>query len=238
MTLPLSRRGWLAAFLADDRLPAFFADDLLVAAASDLASLEPDLRRLAGGAVRFSFGSSGMLARQVENGAPFDVFLSADGARARALSKAGALLAPRVYAVGRVALWSKSGAFRTLDDLRLRPYRHLAMANPAHAPYGRAARQALERSRLWSAVEPRVVLAENVRQAWQFAESGNAEVCLTAWSLVYARGGLLVDRALHEPIQQVGGVVARSSRRRRAEAFLSALTGEEGRRVLLASGFE
>jgi len=230
-TRALTRRRWLAAWLAPE--------ELLVSAASDLAALEPGLRALApGGGVRFTFGSSGMLARQIEHGAPFDVFLSADAARAEALAATGKLLSPRLYAVGRVGLWSKSGAWRALDDLRRRPFQNLAIANPAHAPYGRAARQALERAGLWRAVERRVVLAENVRQAWQFAESGNAEVCLTAWSLVHGRGGVLVEAALHEPIRQVGGVVKRSTRQRRAQAFLDALTGEAGRRLLQGGGLE
>jgi molybdate transport system substrate-binding protein len=225
----VTRRTWLAAF---------WADELLVAAASDLSPLEPQLRRLSNGAVRFSFGSSGLLARQVASGAPFDLFLSADAARAEDLARAGHLLAPRVYAIGRVALWSKQPGWKSLTDLQTRPFRHLALANPAHAPYGRAARQALERSGLWRGVESRVVLAENVRQAWQFAESGNAEVCFTAWSLVHARGGLLVDASLHEAIRQVGGVVASSSRRKRAEAFLEALTGQAGQRILQSGGME
>lgn len=226
----MTRRRWLSALLAPD--------DLLIAAASDLSALEPQLLRLAGAAAKFTFGSSGMLARQIENGAPFDVFLCADAPRAEALAKLRRLHPPRLYAIGRIALWSKSGQFRALADLRERPFRHLALANPAHAPYGRAARQALERSGLWPAVEPRVVLAENVRQAWQFAESGNAEVCLTAWSLVHRRRGFAVDAALHEPLRQLGGVVKSSRLQARSRAFLDALTSEAGRQLLAANGFE
>jgi molybdate transport system substrate-binding protein len=227
---PLTRRSFVAAFA-----PA----DLLIAAASDLAPLETQLRRLApGGAARFTFGSSGLLARQVENGAPYDLFLSADAARAEALARAKKLTGTTAYAVGRVALWSKSGAWRTLEDLAQRPFRHLALANPAHAPYGKAARQALERAGLWKRVENRSVLAENVRQAWQFAESGNAEVCLTAWSLVHHRQGILVDSSLHDALRQVGGVVTGSPRRTRAAEMLKALTGEAGQRLFLANGFE
>lgn len=232
----MTRRSLLFAAGASQALLA--AEDLLVAAASDLSPLEPDLRRLTKGNVRFTFGSSGMLARQIENGAPFDVFCSADAKRAQDLATAGKLTDLRVYAIGRVALWSKSGAWRSLDDLRRRRFQHLAMANPAHAPYGHAARQALERLAPWREWQSRVVLAENVRQAWQFASSGNADVCLTAWSLVHARAGVLVDAAMHDPLRQMGGVVKASKRATQAREFLAALGGEAGQRVLKAGGFE
>ena len=213
-------------------------EPLLIAAASDLGSLEPELARLVPFPLRFSFGSSGMLARQVDSGAPFDVFLSADEKLSLDLVKRGKLLPGRLYATGRVALWSKQPALRSLDGLRSQSFRHLALANPQHAPYGRAARQALERSGLWRSLEPRVVLAENVRQSLQFAESGNADVCLTAWSLVHAKGGTLVDSALHEPIRQVGAVVRATSRSKQSAEFLNALCDQGGQALLHARGFE
>lgn len=227
----MKRRVWLAAAFAP-------TEPLLVAAASDLASLEPDLVQLVSQPVRFSFGSSGMLARQVENGAPFDVFLSADEGLALDLARRGKLLPGQLYATGRLALWSKQPVLRQWTALGAPRFRHLAIANPQHAPYGRAAKQALERAGYWAALASRTVLAENVRQTLQFAESGNADVCLTAWSLVHAKGGTLVEAALHDPIRQVGAVVKASPRQQQAAAFLAALTGASGRALLRSRGFE
>lgn len=226
----MTRRGFLAAWAP--------AEPLLIAAASDLASLEPELARLVPFPVRFSFGSSGMLARQIANGAPFDVFLSADEQVARDLERRRKLLPGALYATGRVALWSKQPALRDWNTLRTARFRHLAIANPQHAPYGRAAQQALASAGYWEGLKARTVLAENVRQAFQFAESGNAEVCLTAWSLVQAKGGTLVDAALHQPIRQVGAVVKASPHQAQGAAFLTALTGASGRALLQSKGFE
>src|SRR5207248_177837 len=139
------------------------AADLIVAAASDLTTLESELsiafKTQTGIRVRFSFGSSGNLARQIENGAPFDVFLSANELYVSQLASTGQLdpASIRTYAFGRLALWSKSAEFKQLDQLAAAKVRHIAIANPAHAPYGVAARQALEKAGTWKAVEPRIV---------------------------------------------------------------------------------
>jgi molybdate transport system substrate-binding protein len=156
-------------------LPASPAE-ILAAAASDLVPLDAPLRHLfqedTGHTVRFVFGSSGMLARQIENGAPYDVYLAANERFARDLAAQGKVdpASVAVYALGRVAVWSKSGRFGSLADLRAA--RRIALPNPAHAPYGVAGRQALEREGLWAGLEGRIVYGENVRQALQYAESG------------------------------------------------------------------
>lgn len=212
----MNRRSFLAGALAPE---------LLIAAASDLAPLERDLAALVPARCRFTFGSSGMLARQIAHGAPYDVFLSADDK----YGGAGA----RPYAIGRLALWSQGAKVKDLAALA--NVRWIAIANPEHAPYGRAARQTLERSGLWPRVRDKIVLAENVRQAFQFAESGNADACLVAYPLVRPRGGLRLDAKLHDPLRQVGRVVKRSPA---ADAFLEALTGPRGQTMLKAAGFE
>lgn len=199
--------------------------ELLIAAASDLAPVERELAGLVAARCRFTFGSSGMLARQITHGAPYDVFLSAD----EKYAGAGA----RLYAIGRLALWSRNGAVKDLAALA--GVRWVAMANPEHAPYGRAARQALERAGIWPRVRQKIVLAENVRQAFQFAESGNANACLVAYPLVRARGGILLDAKLHDPLRQMARVVKPSVA---ADAFLDALTSPRGKALLKAAGFE
>ncbi|MBI4875114.1 MAG: molybdate ABC transporter substrate-binding protein [Acidobacteria bacterium] len=212
------------------------AAELLVAAASDVAPLEKPLsegfQRATGQRLRFVFGSSGMLARQIENGAPYDVYLSANEQFVRDLVTQSKILSGSVtiYAAGRVALWSKSGAVRTLSDLRAA--RRIAMANPAHAPYGVAARQVLEKQGLWPELQSRIVYAENVRQALQFAESGNADAVLTAWSLVIGRGGVLLPAEWHAPVRQSGGIVASSGQQPLAARLLDFLVSKSGRAIL------
>lgn len=216
--------------------------EVLVAAAADLARIQPSLSasfaKSTGYTVRFSFGASGMLARQIENGAPFDVFLSANEQFVRDLAASGAILpqSVRVYAQGRLGLWSRGGRTGTLEDLI--SARHIAIANPLHAPYGIAAQEALKRKGLWNRLAARMVYGENVRQALQYAETGNADAVITAWSLVFDRGGVPLPASLHAPIRQSGGVTATSRHREAATAFMNFLTGPAGREVLNRYGFE
>lgn len=212
------------------------ASDLLVAAAADLAPLEQPLAQASGLRIRFVLGSSGMLARQIENGAPYDVFLSANERFVDDLRARGRLLPDTVavYGVGRLGLWSKSGSFKGLEDLQRAA--HIAIANPVHAPYGAAAKQALERAGLWSALQPRLVYGENVRQALEMASSGNADAVVTSWTLVKDRGAVLVPDTLHAPIRQAGGVVASSARAAEGRKLLQFLMSPEGRRLLEAHG--
>lgn len=231
-------RIFAAALLA---LTSAHAADLLVAAASDLAPLTSELERgwerVTGEKVRFALGSSGSLARQIENGAPFDVFLSANDQYVNELASAGHLDASTVvlYAFGRIALWSPDGSVRSLEDLKKPEVKHLAIPNPQHAPYGVAARKALETRGLWNAIESKVVYGENVRQALQFAESGNAEAVITSWTLLSGRGTLL-PAEWHAPIRQAAGVVKSSAQPAAARRFLKFLTGSDGRRILAAGG--
>ncbi len=210
---------------------------LLVAAASDLAPLEQPLREAFDRArvpVRFAFGSSGQLAAQIRNGAPFDLFLAANFAYVRQLETTGHVEpgSVAVYATGRLALWSKSGKFRTLEDLDSPSLVHLAIANPAHAPYGLAARQTLESVDLWEKLKPKIVFGENVRQTLQFAERGNADAALTAWTLVHDKGGVRISDKFHEPVSQTGGVVSRSARKKEAARLLEFLRSAAGRQLL------
>jgi molybdate transport system substrate-binding protein len=214
------------------------ANELMVAAASDLAAVQPALSkafRLA--PVRFVLGSSGLLARQIENGAPFDIYLSANEAFVHDLEEHGHVRpgSVREYAIGRLALWSRDNRFRDFSGLKTATY--IAIANPTHAPYGLAAKQALEALALWEKLRPRIVYGENIRQSLQFAETGNADAALVAWSLVFNRGGILVAPELHAPIRQMGGVVARSNKAQAAAAFLEFLVAGEGRAILDNNGF-
>ena len=227
-----------AALLAVTSLDAA---DLLVAAASDLAplaqSLEAGYARKTGEKVRFTLASSGSLARQIENGAPFDVYLSANDKYVTDLANAGHLDSATLvtYAFGRIALWSAGGTVRSLEDLKNPEVKHLAIPNPEHAPYGVAARKALENRGLWKDVQPKIVYGENVRQALQFAESRNAEAVITSWTLLLGRG-ILLPAEWHAPIRQTGGVVKPAGQPDAARRFLKFLTGPDGRKILEKGG--
>jgi len=217
--------------------------ELLVAAASDLIVVQGPLsetwKAQSDFSLRFTFGASGLLARQIASGAPYDVFLSADEARVKELVDSGNLVRETVvrYAQGRLGLWGKGGRVGSLADLISPSILHIAIANPAHAPYGAAARQALEKAGLWPKLSTKIVYGETVRQAYEFAQSGNAEAAIVAWSLVSDRGGILLPANLHSPIRQTGGVVKSSAHPEAARQFLRLLTSAEGRRILQGHGF-
>jgi molybdate transport system substrate-binding protein len=214
-----------------------YACTLLIAAAADLAPLEKPLAAaLPDCKITFSFGSSGALSRQLQHGAEFDVFLSASKAYADAVVAAGAADGGtvRTYARGRLGFWSAK-RLRWKDLARVS---RVAIANPAHAPYGLAAKQVLERQGLWAAVEQKLVYGENVRQAWQFGSTGNVEAVITAWSILHDRGGELLPESWHDPILQVGLVPKRSPHPEAGRRFLDWLTSPAGQKVLRGAGFE
>lgn len=221
------------------------AGPILVAAAADLAPLSEELSqsfaKSTGGAARFTFAASGLLARQIAQGAPYDVYLSANEAFVKQLEESGGLLkdSVRQYARGRIALWAKrDDRIRSLQDLAAAGVRHVAIANPAHAPYGAAARDALKHQGLWEKLSAKIVYGENVQQTLQYAETGNADAAITAWSLVLHRGGKLLPEEWHSPIRQVGGVVSGSRKEKAARQFMMFLTGKEGRAILRRFGFD
>ena len=214
------------------------AASLLIAAAADLAPLERELtqafEKKTGIHATFTLGSSGLLARQIENGAPFDVYLSANESYVKLLADSGALDAAtiRTYALGRLGLWGVKD-LKALADPGLR---HVAIPNPKHAPYGVAAEEALRRTGLLDAVRAKIVYGENVRQTYQYARSGNAEAAITSWTLVQSEGGILLPETLHDPIRQSGGVVKSSRNAAGARAFLDFLASDDGRAILRRYG--
>ena len=218
-------------------LSSLAAEPLLLAAAADLAPLQKDLERLSPVPIRLTLGSSGMLARQIRSGAPFDVYLAANEEFVADLARTGEVVRDTVtpYATGRLGLWSKKGWTR-LEQLDSPQVRHISIANPAHAPYGAAAEEVLRRVRLLDRLRPKLVLGENVRQAFEFARTGNADATITSWTLVHGRGAVLIPSDLHGPIRQAGAVVAASRRQPEARRFLAFLRSDAGRRLLAAHG--
>lgn len=212
---------------------------LNVAAAADLNFALDELAAHYPGKLRITYGSSGNFATQIANGAPFDVFLSADLAYARRLAHSPTDVFP--YANGRIVLWVPAAS--TLDPataLHSAAVRHLAIANPQHAPYGRAAEAALRHMGVWDSVQPKLVLGENIVQTFQFIDSGAADAGIIALSLALApaaraRGRYFeIPHDAYPPIEQ-GGVILKDSPA--ARAFRSYLLSAEGRRILEPYGF-
>lgn len=218
---------------------------LVLAAAADLAAALPELtgafESATGMRVTATVAASGQLAQQIRNGAPIDVFASADRGWVEWLAREGRIVdgTATVYARGRLVLLEPHGAPVRLDslaDLDRPAVRRIAIANPEHAPYGRAARQALERAGLWQRLQPKIVIAENVRQTVQFAQTGNVDAAVTALSLMSDDLGRWTElpASLHEPLDQTVAVVAGRPYEHEARAFVAFLTGGEGRRILKA----
>ena len=248
----LRRRLWtlaLAATLAcscsrPDPAPA----KLTVAAASNLMGvfdeITGDFQKQTGIEVTLSYGSTAQLAKQIENGAPFDVFAAADKEHIAQLADNGHVIASStaVYARGQLALWIPDGdqlGVHSLQDLTHPEVRFIAIAQPDLAPYGTAAVEALKASGLWKELEPKVVYAINIGMARQFAASGNANAAFTAQSLVQEDPGVIVkvDPSLHTPIDQAVGVVSSSAHPDLGRKFAQFLAGPEARALLRAHAY-
>lgn len=198
--------------------------------------------------IEVTSGASGTFFAQVQSGAPFDLFFSADRAYPRRLVAAGlAVGSDVVYAVGRLAVWTPAGspldvAGRGLAALAAPDARRIAIANPSLAPYGRAAEAALRSARVWDAVEHRLVLGESVAQAAQFARTGAADAALLPLSLAsgpgLAGGNVwIVPDGDHPPIAQSAVVLRGARDPALAQAFLRFATGPAGRALLARQGY-
>jgi molybdate transport system substrate-binding protein len=196
-----------------------------------------------------SYGSSGTLATQIINGAPMDLFLGADFVFPEKVVAAGLAdgTAPTQYARGTLVLWARKDSPLqpiTLDTLTDKRVKTVAIANDLHAPYGRAAVMALQRLKMYDTVKPHLVVAENIAQAAQFVQSGNAQlglISLTAASTprFQAEGSLVrLPRSSYSPILQCAVVMKNSDRRAEAHAFLDWLLKPEVQASLAPMGLE
>ncbi len=218
---------------------------LTVAAAANLTRafdrIGTEFTRETGIEVTYSYAATTILAQQIANGAPFDVFAAADAEHIDPLVASGKIVADSraVYARGQLAVWAPQGGVRELSDLADTGVKFVALANPKLAPYGAASVEALKNAGLWEAVQPKVVYANNINQTRQYAATGNADAAITALSLVLDESNVIrVDPALYTPLEQVIGVVAGSPRQAAARRFVDFVLGNRGRAILEAGGYE
>lgn len=228
---------------------------LSIAAASDLRFALDDLVAAyradhPGTGVSVTYGSSGAFYAQILNGAPFDLFLSADIAYARQLGDRGVAAAETLftYANGRLVVWVAKGSTLDVEALGLKTLldpsvTRVAIANPAHAPYGIAAEDALRAAGLYDEVQPKLVLGENVSQTLQFVQSGAAQAGLVALSLASASSVepsgryFLLPADAHSPLEQGGIVMTAAARPDAARSFRAFMLSQAGRAVLTRYGF-
>ena len=243
----------LPAEAGHGRVSAQIRRALTVAAASDLQAALPEViatfERESNATVTVSFGSSGNFFAQIQNGAPYDVYLSADIDYPKQLIATGHADASSLYqyATGRLVVWTRkdsgvdiSGGLRSLTDARVM---RIAIANPKYAPYGRAAEAALRYEKIYDAVRGKLVLGENISQTAQLVDSGNASVGIIALSLAVgpalrARGTYSeIPAKAHPPIDQAAVIVSASARKPLASEFLAYLKRPQVSEYLHTFGF-
>ncbi|MCX7626800.1 MAG: molybdate ABC transporter substrate-binding protein [Methylophilaceae bacterium] len=230
---------------------AAHAEKITIAAAADLKFAMDEIvrtfRQIHGSdEVEVIYGSSGKFNMQIRHGAPYDLFFSADIAYPRELVKAGhAVGEVRPYALGRIVLWSASldASKMTLESLASPHIGRIAIANPKHAPYGKRAEEALKAVNLWERIQSKLVMGDNVSQAAQFVQTGNAQVGIIALSLAInpelARQGgyYLIPDVLHRPLEQGFVITRRAASNPLARRFADFMDTPAARAVMIKNGF-
>lgn len=241
--LPLACSFWLAAAGRAETITVAAASDLVFAMDEIVAAFEsshPSDR------IEVVYGSSGKFHTQIRQGAPYDLYFSADIALPRQLAASGfAASEVTPYAVGRIVLWSASldATRMTLASLLDPEITRVAIANPRHAPYGQRAEEALRAAGLWDEIQPKLVFGENIAQTAQFVETGNAQVGILALSLALsprlAKQGRygLIPESLHQPLEQGFIVTKRAEASALARRFADFMSGPTARAVMTRHGF-
>lgn len=229
------------------------AEEITIAAASDLnfafKELISEYETASGNQVKLTLGSSGNFFAQIQNGAPFDIYFSADIAYPQKLEEAGLTVPGSLYryAIGRTVLWTRRESPLDVTQgfaaLRQPLVKNIAIANPKHAPYGRAAVAAMEHFKVYDTVKDRLVIGENVSQAAQFVESGAADIGIIALSLALApamsKKGTYweIPTEAHPPLEQGAVIVKASKRADSAKQFLEFVKSRQGVAIMKRYGF-
>jgi molybdate transport system substrate-binding protein len=238
--------------LASCQTPAIGAQrqsvTLTVSAAADLTLAFQEIGKAyeqqTGNHVVFNFGSTGQLAQQIDQGAPVDVFAAANVSYVEDLEKKGLIVAgtKKLYAQGRITVWTRADSpqrLTRLQDLLDPQIKHIAIANPEHAPYGTAAKEAMQSQGIWDKVQDKLVFGENATQTLQYAQTGNVEVAIAPLSLSTQGDGqwTLIPGELHNPINQALAVIKGTQHEAEARTFADFINGPEGRPVMRKYGF-
>ena len=227
--------------------------EIAIAAASDLnfaiKEIVAEYEKATGNHIKLSLGSSGNFYAQIQNGAPFDLYFSADIGYPKKLEEAGLTVPGSLYryAVGRIVLWtgnkSQINVSRGIDVLRMPTIKKIAIANPKHAPYGRAAVAAMEYFKVYDRVKDRLVLGENISQAAQFIESGACDIGIIALSLALAptmkaKGTYWeIPAEAHPPLEQGAVILKSSTQQESSKQFLEFMKSSEGQEIMTRYGF-
>ncbi len=228
------------------------AESLTIAAASDLKFALSEIRQQflvkhTGERVNIVYGSSGKFAQQIENGAPFDLYFSASIKYPQRLAKKGfAATEPKLYAIGKIVLWSArvDASKVQLKDLDRSRFRRIAIANPAHAPYGLRAKQALQSAGVWQAVQPKLVMGENIAQTAQMIEMGGADIGVIALSLALSprlsqrEGYGVIPQNLYQPLKQAYIVTQHGVNNPLAYDFVKFMQTAKAQTIMKKYGFE
>lgn len=230
--------------------PGAQAEQVQVAVAANFVppfkEIAAEFEKASSHSVQISAGSSGKFYAQIKNGAPFEVFLSADDERPKLLEDEGlGVKGSRfTYAIGRLVLWSQDPALVTgVGTLRNGTFKHLAIANPKTAPYGAAAMQAMVKLGVWESLQPKIVMGENQGQTSGFLESGNAELGFLALSQVLdeklrGKGSRWdVPEDLHEPIRQDAVLLTKGQNNLAAKALMEFMQSQQARAVIERYGY-
>ena len=254
MTIRASRFApvCLTALLTVFATGAAQADEVQVAVAANftapIQAIAADFEKDTGHKLVAAYGATGQFYTQIKNGAPFEVFLSADDTTPEKLEKEGDTVKGSrfTYAVGTLALWSaKDGYVDTNGEvLKKNQYQHLSIANPKAAPYGLAATQVLEKLKLTEATKTKIVEGQNITQAYQFVSTGNAELGFVALSQIYKEGKVasgsawIVPASLHDPIKQDAVILSKGKDNAAAKALVEYLKGPKAAAVIKSYGYQ
>ena len=224
------------------------AEEIRVAVAANFRfaseTLAKQFEQTTGHEVTLIFGSTGKLFAQIQNGAPFDIYLAADELRPRMLEEDGIAVSGTrfIYAIGKLILWSPHDDFTEPPETRLEQgnFRFLSIANPTLAPYGRAARQYLQSINLWRSIQPQLVRGENTSQAYQYVVSHNADLGLIAYAQVKlpssgtAGSYWEIPSTAYDPIRQQGALLKDTPP---ARAFIEYLRSQEAHKIIESYGY-
>ncbi|WP_277761972.1 molybdate ABC transporter substrate-binding protein [Pseudomonas sp. A34-9] len=254
MTIRASRfaPACLTSLLAVFAIGAAQADEVQVAVAANftapIQAIAADFEKDTGHKLVAAYGATGQFYTQIKNGAPFEVFLSADDTTPEKLEKEGDTVKGSrfTYAIGTLALWSaKEGYVDAKGEvLKKNEYQHLSIANPKAAPYGLAATQVLEKLKLTEATKAKIVEGQNITQAYQFVSTGNAELGFVALSQIYKDGKVssgsawIVPASMHDPIKQDAVILNKGKDNAAAKALVEYLKGPKAAAVIKSYGYQ